>query len=119
MVGGSLRVLRLPPPLKLVAMNFFDIAEILLKVALKHKKTQNQIDLLSDETKTINLVYICWFSTENTEIWSISKDWLGRSHDGAACLSADLYQHHHHLTKSNLFLRKESLNSDGHQFHLY
>jgi hypothetical protein len=38
MVGGSLRVLRLPPvapPLKLVAM-------ILLKVALKHKKSINQ-----------------------------------------------------------------------------
>ena len=34
-VGGSLRVLRLPPPLKLVAI---DIAEILLKVALKHQK---------------------------------------------------------------------------------
>jgi hypothetical protein len=36
MVGGSLRVLRLPPPLKLVAMI---IAEILLKVALKHQKS--------------------------------------------------------------------------------
>jgi hypothetical protein len=33
MVGGSLR---LPPPLKLVAMT---IAEILLKVALKHQKS--------------------------------------------------------------------------------
>jgi hypothetical protein len=33
MVGGSLRVLRLRPPLKLVAM----IAEILLKVALNIK----------------------------------------------------------------------------------
>ena len=32
MVGGSLRVLQLLPPLKLVAM--IDIAEILLKVAL-------------------------------------------------------------------------------------
>jgi hypothetical protein len=31
-VGGSLRVLRFPPPLKLVTMS--DIAEILLKVAL-------------------------------------------------------------------------------------
>jgi hypothetical protein len=31
MIGGSLRVLRLPPPLKLVC---HDIAEILLKVAL-------------------------------------------------------------------------------------
>jgi hypothetical protein len=41
MVGGSLRVLRLPPPLKLVAMH--DIAEILLKVALKHQKSKNQI----------------------------------------------------------------------------
>jgi hypothetical protein len=37
MVGGSLR---LPPPLKLVAMT---IAEILLKVALKHKNQINQI----------------------------------------------------------------------------
>jgi hypothetical protein len=35
MVGGSLRVLRLLPSLKLVAMH--DIAEILLKVALKTK----------------------------------------------------------------------------------
>jgi hypothetical protein len=39
MVGGSLRVLRLLPPLKLVAMN--DIAEILLKVALKHQKSKS------------------------------------------------------------------------------
>jgi len=38
MVGGSLRVLRLLPPLKLVVM-YDDIAEILLKVALKHKKS--------------------------------------------------------------------------------
>jgi hypothetical protein len=38
MVGGSLRVLRLLPPLKLVAM----IAEILLKVAL-NTTNQNQI----------------------------------------------------------------------------
>jgi hypothetical protein len=36
MVGGSLRVLWLLPPLKLVAN---DIAEILLKVALKHQKS--------------------------------------------------------------------------------
>jgi hypothetical protein len=35
MVSGSLRVLRLLPPLKLVTMN--DIAEILLKVALSTK----------------------------------------------------------------------------------
>ena len=35
MVGGSLRVLRLLPPLKLVAM--IGIAEILLKVALNTK----------------------------------------------------------------------------------
>jgi hypothetical protein len=40
MVGGSLRVFRLPPPLKLVA---HDIAEILLKVALKHKKINQSI----------------------------------------------------------------------------
>ena len=39
MVGGSLRVLRPLPPLKLVAMI---IAEILLKVALIHQKS-NQI----------------------------------------------------------------------------
>ena len=37
MVGGSLR---LPPPLKLVN---HDIAEILLKVALKHKKSKIKI----------------------------------------------------------------------------
>jgi hypothetical protein len=35
-VGGSLRVLRLPPPLKLVAM-IYPVAEILLKVALNTK----------------------------------------------------------------------------------
>jgi hypothetical protein len=35
MVGGSLRVLRLLPPLRLVAMH--DIAEILLKLALQSK----------------------------------------------------------------------------------
>jgi hypothetical protein len=34
MVGGSLWVLRLPPPLR------HDIAEILLKVALKQKKNK-------------------------------------------------------------------------------
>jgi hypothetical protein len=42
MVGGSLRVLRPLPPLKLVAMN--DIAEILLKVALNAKNQSNQIN---------------------------------------------------------------------------
>jgi hypothetical protein len=40
MVGGSLRVLRLLPPLKLFAM-MYNIAEILLKVALN---TENQIN---------------------------------------------------------------------------
>ena len=35
-VGGSLRVLRLPPPLKLVAM-IYPLAEIFLKVALNTK----------------------------------------------------------------------------------
>ena len=40
MVGGSLR---LPPPLKLVAMT---IAEILLKVALKHQKSNQSNHLL-------------------------------------------------------------------------
>jgi hypothetical protein len=39
MVGGSLR---LPPPLKLVAMT---IAEILLKVALKHQKSNQSNNL--------------------------------------------------------------------------
>jgi hypothetical protein len=42
MVGGFLRILRLLPKLKLVR---HDIAEILLKVALKHQKS-NQIILL-------------------------------------------------------------------------
>jgi hypothetical protein len=37
MVGGSLRILRLPPQLKLVAM-------ILLKVALKHPKSKSKIN---------------------------------------------------------------------------
>jgi hypothetical protein len=41
MVSGSLRVFRLPPPLKLVAMIYI-VAEILLKVALKHQKSINQ-----------------------------------------------------------------------------
>jgi hypothetical protein len=39
MIGGSLRVLRLPPPLKTGRL---DIGEILLKVALKHQKSINQ-----------------------------------------------------------------------------
>jgi hypothetical protein len=39
MVGDSLWVLRLLPPLNLVAMN---IGEILLKVALKHQKLNQQ-----------------------------------------------------------------------------
>jgi hypothetical protein len=39
MVGGSLRVLWLLPPLKLVAIT--DIAEILLKVALNTKKSNH------------------------------------------------------------------------------
>jgi hypothetical protein len=37
MVGGSLWILRLPPPLKLFAM-IYTLAEILLKVALKPQK---------------------------------------------------------------------------------
>jgi hypothetical protein len=40
MVGGSLQVLRLLPPLK---TGRHDIAEILLKVALKHKKSIKSI----------------------------------------------------------------------------
>jgi hypothetical protein len=40
MIGGSLRVFPLPPPLKLV-----DIAEILFKVVLKRQKS-NQINLV-------------------------------------------------------------------------
>jgi hypothetical protein len=40
MVGGSLRVLRLLPPLKLVTSHH-DLADILLKVAL-NTKNQNQ-----------------------------------------------------------------------------
>jgi hypothetical protein len=39
MAGGSLRVLRLLPPLKLVAIIII-LAEILLKVALKHQKSK-------------------------------------------------------------------------------
>jgi hypothetical protein len=42
MGGGSLWVLRLPPPLKLVAM-IKNVADILLKVAL-NTKNQNQIN---------------------------------------------------------------------------
>jgi hypothetical protein len=44
MVGGSLRVLRLLPPLKLVAMI---LTEILLKVALKHQNQINQQNTFS------------------------------------------------------------------------
>jgi hypothetical protein len=40
MVGGSLRVLRLLPPQKLVAM-------ILLKVALKHQKLKQNKNLIN------------------------------------------------------------------------
>jgi hypothetical protein len=40
MVGGSLRVFWLLPSLKLVAN---DIAEILLKVALKHQKSESNL----------------------------------------------------------------------------
>jgi hypothetical protein len=42
MVGGSLRVLRLLPPLKLVVM---EIAEILMKVMLN---TKNQIKSMTE-----------------------------------------------------------------------
>jgi hypothetical protein len=41
MVGGSPRVLRLPPPLKL-----FAIAEIMLQVALKKQINQNTMTFL-------------------------------------------------------------------------
>ena len=43
MVGGSLRVLRLLPLLKLVVM-LYPVAEMLLKVAL-NTKNQNQINV--------------------------------------------------------------------------
>ena len=50
MVGGSLRVLRLPPPLK---TGRHDIAEILLKVALKHQKINKSINQsIHSEVKT-------------------------------------------------------------------
>jgi hypothetical protein len=48
MVNGSLRVLRLLPPLKLVAM--IDIAEILLKVALSTINQINQIESIFNRT---------------------------------------------------------------------
>ena len=53
MVGGSLRVLRLLPPLNC------DIAEILLKVALKHTHTKinNQLHVLSFKCKS---EYVEW-----------------------------------------------------------
>jgi len=41
MIGGSLWVLWLLPPLKLVAMIVSDTAEILLKVVLNTKKNYN------------------------------------------------------------------------------
>jgi hypothetical protein len=53
MVGGSLWVLRLLPLLKLVACH--DIAEILLKVALKHQKSikSNRV-----KPKIVKLVFV-------------------------------------------------------------
>jgi hypothetical protein len=53
MDGGSLWVLRLFPPLKLVAI---DIAEILLKVALN---TKNQsINLICSEIKLAHFLFV-------------------------------------------------------------
>jgi hypothetical protein len=53
MVNGSLRVLRLLPPLKLVAM--IDIAEILLKVALSTINQINQIESIFNRTTNCSI----------------------------------------------------------------
>jgi hypothetical protein len=50
MAGGSLRVLRLLPPLKLVAIIII-LAEILLKVALKHQKSKIKSKIKSEWSK--------------------------------------------------------------------
>ena len=52
MVGDSLRVLRLHPPLK---TGRHDITEILLKVALKHQKSKNQTWFFLDLYSTISI----------------------------------------------------------------
>jgi hypothetical protein len=57
MVGGSLRVLWLSPPLKLVAM-IYNVAEILLKVALKHQKSNQILSFYTNTSeKFTNCVY--------------------------------------------------------------
>jgi hypothetical protein len=48
-VGGSLRVLWLPPPLK---TGRHDIAELLLKVAIKHQKS---IKIINQQDKCLLL----------------------------------------------------------------
>ena len=65
MVSGSLRVLRLPPPLKLVTN---DIAEILLKVALN---TINQIK--SNPFGIALLIWIDYFSSNIDNVYNINE----------------------------------------------
>jgi hypothetical protein len=69
MVGGSLRVLRLSPPLKLVAMIYI-VAEILLKVALKHQKS-NQNQIIKNKRIIVNLLILSLFSKYNIQ-WCLT-----------------------------------------------
>jgi hypothetical protein len=56
-VGGSLRVLRLPPPLN-TKSGRHDIAEILLKMALRHHKLESQSShLVENEQPNPPVVY--------------------------------------------------------------
>ena len=57
-VGGFLRVLQVPPPIKLTAN---DITEILLKMALNtiyHTKPNRVMDLFSKNMKRLYIIYM-------------------------------------------------------------
>ena len=68
MVSGSLRI---PPPLKLV----YDIAEILLKVALKHQKPIKSNQYLRDLTLSDSLIFaMCYiFASKHQTDWPTLK----------------------------------------------
>jgi hypothetical protein len=61
MVDGSLRVIRLLPTLKLVTN---DIAEILLKVALKHQKSKIKSTLLIHPGPKISKVFLISYTVK-------------------------------------------------------
>jgi hypothetical protein len=68
MVGGSLQVLRLLPPLK---TGRHDIAEILLKVALKHKKSIKSITVY-----LFLLSFYFYIFLQNKYFCNTLSDWL-------------------------------------------